>query len=284
MLLFGQEHLSELLQNFEKHPEKIPSSILISGPYGCGKTTIANTLIRYLDAKAEQINGANNRGVGDVRDWIDLASRPRLDEGNFVFLVDEIHQLTKDGQNAFLTITENPPTSTYFIACTSEPHMMIQPLRSRFKEIKVKLLEEEDADFLIESLEEKFEKMLSKDEKAEIIRQAGGHARNICKLFEMLHYGGNLASASIVPNQRALVFKKLVENRTWKIAFDMWRESPLDDEGFRLLEAAILDALREGYFDPSIYVQAKGALKNFSIGRDEYVFCMLSHLLTSSPP
>lgn len=100
-----------------------PDILLITGPVGCGKTTLANIITPLLGVTDPiniiTINAANQNGVDDVREIVSLlqyhSSSPR------VFIIDEVHQYTIQAWKALLTPIEAPLSNTTIVFCTSNP-------------------------------------------------------------------------------------------------------------------------------------------------------------------
>lgn len=114
--------------------EDFPHAILLQGPKGCGKTTIARILKDLLKCEAadfSEINSSNDRGIAVARRLQkDAHYRPMYGDSR-VYLLDEVHQTTKDFQNALLKPLEDCPSHAYFILCTTDPAMLLDALRSR---------------------------------------------------------------------------------------------------------------------------------------------------------
>jgi len=107
---------------------------LFSGPSGCGKTTIARILANKINNGVgipEEIDGASNNGVDNVRQIIDSATQRSLDAEYKVFIIDECHAITSSGWNAFLKCIEEPPKYTIFMFCTTDQQKVPVTIQNR---------------------------------------------------------------------------------------------------------------------------------------------------------
>lgn len=218
-LLFGQEHLWELLTQWVNDTKTIPQSILISGAYGCGKTSIARILSQALGASGNdlyEINAAEARGIDDVRSWMDATRFAAFGPAK-VFIIDELHQMTAAAQSALLKVIEEPPQGVYFILCTTEPYKLLPTIKSRCTSIEVKPLGREALADLVRFLSKG---KISEENIEAIYRHSRGHARDAVKLVQVALAQGLLSPAAIqavvgisIEEAAALIEKLLDPNR-----------------------------------------------------------------------
>lgn len=162
----GQEPIVRTLQNAIKSG-RIGQAYLFSGMRGTGKTTIARILAKALNCEhgpaAEpcnrceicsainngsaidviEIDGASNRGINEIRALQEALSLKPLQARYKVVIIDEVHQITKDGFNALLKTLEEPPPYVIFVFATTEYHKVPLTIVSRcqrfeFKKMTVK--------------------------------------------------------------------------------------------------------------------------------------------------
>lgn len=165
--LVGQEILVEQIKGFFHSPQGIPGSFLITGPTGCGKTTVARIISHYIncenfdyentktcgqcdvcqaaadgeyDGKIE-INFSEARGIDSVRDVISQ-TKYAPSTNSHVFILDEMHNMTKDGQNALLKTLEEPPANCVFILLTTDPQKVLETIKNRCVQLSVRKVDE----------------------------------------------------------------------------------------------------------------------------------------------
>lgn len=107
---------------------------LFSGPAGCGKTTAARIFASDLNkglGSPIEVDAASNNGVENVRDIIENAKRKSLDSEYKIYIIDECHMLSNGAWNAMLKLLEEPPKSTIFVMCTTDPQKIPATILSR---------------------------------------------------------------------------------------------------------------------------------------------------------
>src|SRR5262245_17805001 len=148
--IIGQEPIAITLQNAIK-TNRTAHAYLFSGTRGVGKTSMARIFAKALnatpdlkeqDAVAEailrgddldviEIDGASYRGVNEARELIAGAGLSPARSPYKIYIIDEVHQLTKDAFNALLKTMEEPPAHVKFILCTTEPQKVPATIQSR---------------------------------------------------------------------------------------------------------------------------------------------------------
>jgi len=150
----GQEHVTRTLENAIKQ-NRLAHAYLFCGPRGTGKTTIARIFAKCLNCTngprvdfdpddprcreiAEgrsldvlEIDGASNRGIDEVRDLRERVKYAPAASRFKIYIIDEVHMLTKEAFNALLKTLEEPPPHVKFMFATTEPEKVLPTIMSR---------------------------------------------------------------------------------------------------------------------------------------------------------
>jgi len=131
--LVGQEHIVAALEGaLEKG--SLAHAYLFSGSRGTGKTTSARIVARALGTTSSdlyEIDAASNRGIDNIRELRENVGTLPFDSKYKVYIIDEVHMLTKEAFNALLKTLEEPPAHVVFILCTTELEKVPETIQSR---------------------------------------------------------------------------------------------------------------------------------------------------------
>ncbi len=155
----GQRHVVRILQNALAH-NRVNHAYMFSGDRGTGKTTVARILAKAVNClegvqpepcnRCEnclgvgresfldliEIDAASNTSVDDIR-ALREAVRYRPGSGRYkVYLIDEVHQLSRAAYNAFLKTLEEPPEYALFVLATTDAHRVLPTVRSRCQHLR----------------------------------------------------------------------------------------------------------------------------------------------------
>jgi DNA polymerase-3 subunit gamma/tau len=160
----GQEHVTRPLQNAIRE-NRVPHAFLLTGGRGVGKTTTARILAKALVCEhgpspepcnecrfcrevtaggamdIVEMDAASNRGIEDVRDLRESLNYAPASARYKIYIVDEVHMLTKEAFNAFLKTLEEPPPYVKFIFATTDLHKVPITIQSRCQRYDFRLLE-----------------------------------------------------------------------------------------------------------------------------------------------
>ncbi|MFZ2049109.1 MAG: DNA polymerase III subunit gamma/tau [Minisyncoccia bacterium] len=147
--VIGEDQVVKVLEGAVKQGN-ISHAYLFSGPRGTGKTSVARILARELGTSTNdlyELDAASNRGIDEVRAIRDSVSTLPFESKYKVYILDEVHMLTKDAWNAFLKTLEEPPSHVIFIMATTELEKVPETVVSRcqtfvFKAPNQKMLKE----------------------------------------------------------------------------------------------------------------------------------------------
>lgn len=150
----GQEHVTQTLTHAIEQ-NRIAHAYLFCGPRGTGKTTIARIFAKCLNATEGprvdfpdddprcieitegrsldvlEIDGASNRGIDEVRELRETVKYAPATARFKIYIVDEVHMLTKEAFNALLKTLEEPPAHVKFMFATTEPEKVLATILSR---------------------------------------------------------------------------------------------------------------------------------------------------------
>ena len=131
--LVGQEHIVAALEGALK-TGKLAHAYLFSGSRGTGKTTSARIVARALGTSPSdlyEIDAASNRGIDNIRELRENVGTNPFDSKYKVYIIDEVHMLTKEAFNALLKTLEEPPAHVIFILATTELEKVPETIISR---------------------------------------------------------------------------------------------------------------------------------------------------------
>ena len=149
--IVSQEHVSNTLLNAVEQ-DRIAHAYMFCGPRGVGKTTMARVLARVINGIDDTVDGealnqtlniieidaASNNKVEDVHHLRESVRIPPQNGRYKIFIVDEVHMLSKAAFNALLKTLEEPPEHAIFIFATTEPHKVLPTILSRVQRFDFK--------------------------------------------------------------------------------------------------------------------------------------------------
>jgi len=207
--IVGQGHVTKTLMNAINN-DRVAHAYIFSGPRGVGKTTTARILSKSLNCQKGpiaipcnkcsnckeidqsisldviEIDGASNRGIDEIR-TLRENTRYAPGKGKYkIYIIDEVHMLTKFAFNALLKTLEEPPEHVIFIFATTEPHQVPMTILSRCQRFDFRRLTVSEIEGKLKEIKEK--EKINIDEMALklISRQADGSLRDGESMLDQL--------------------------------------------------------------------------------------------------
>lgn len=131
--VLGQDHIVSVLESSVK-TNKVSHAYLFVGSRGTGKTSVARIFADSIGVSANdmyEIDAASNRGIEDIKELRDGTRVLPFDSKYKVYIIDEVHMLSKDAWGALLKTLEEPPKHVIFILATTEFHKVPETIISR---------------------------------------------------------------------------------------------------------------------------------------------------------
>ena len=203
-----QDTIKQIL-NHQIQKDDVKRVLLFTGPAGCGKTTNARIFAKELETcntNIYELNCADKNGVDDVRKLVIEVAKSKPLQGKYkIFILDEVHMLTVQSQNALLKLLEEPPVYCIFILCTTDPQKILGTILSRsyrydFQKISTQGIINR-LNYILTTEKQKGTDIQSWEPEAisYIARQSSGHMRNgITTLDKILSYTNNITVESVV--------------------------------------------------------------------------------------
>jgi len=267
--VIGQEHVTTTLQNAIKMG-RVGQGYLFIGTRGVGKTTIARIMAKALNCLSTdspnpnpcgicenciairdgrcldvmEIDGASNRGIEEIRRLRDSVAIAPVSARYKIYIIDEVHMLTREAFNALLKTLEEPPAHVKFFFATTEPHKIPATILSRVQKFELRRVEYKT---LLEYLNK-----IAKNEKVKIDKGAlsaiaiagNGSIRDALSVFDQV----------LALSDDNITEKKVVELLGWtdrKIYLEL-NDAIVKQDAARALEA-IGKVIKTGH-DPTQFI------------------------------
>ncbi|GAA5522548.1 DNA polymerase III subunit gamma/tau [Aliifodinibius salicampi] len=281
--IVSQKHVSNTLKNAIKQ-NRLAHAYMFCGPRGVGKTTMARVLARTVNEIDQQIDGeslnqtlnvveidaASNNKVDDIRDLRERVRIPPQNGRYKVYIIDEVHMLSKSAFNALLKTLEEPPDHIIFIFATTEPHKVLPTILSRVQRFDFKRI---SIDEIVDRLRSvaKNEGIQIDDESLHVIaKKADGALRDALGLLDQaISFCGNdiqheelLRALNVVSTERMFDFMNTVEQQD-------------ASKGLELIN----DLLQEGYDIQEYLVGLAEHIRNLYVAKSSAKM----HLVEASP-
>ena len=208
--MVGQDHITTTLKNAIRH-DALTHAYLFSGPRGTGKTSLARIVAKSLNCtnleegtepcnRCEnceallngrlvdliEIDAASNRGIDEIRELREKILFAPTQGKAKIYIIDEVHMLTKEAFNALLKTLEEPPAHAYFILATTEVHKIPETIISRCQQFNFKRITKENIVTRLQEIAEKEGVQAEPDALELISKTSSGSLRDAIGLFEQM--------------------------------------------------------------------------------------------------
>ncbi len=218
----GQEHVGQAIQNAIR-TGRVAHAYLFTGARGVGKTSTARIFAKALncpnavdgipcnrceicegigagnDVDVLEIDGASNRGIDDIRQLRANVSVRSMRSPYKVYIIDEVHMLTKEAFNALLKTLEEPPPNVKFVFCTTEPNKVPDTILSRCQRFDFGTIAQASIAQRLKQISIAEGKQVDDDAIELVARRAAGSMRDSQSLFDqLLAFGGERITSADV--------------------------------------------------------------------------------------
>ena len=259
--VIGQETPIAILESFISN-NSIPHALIFCGSRGIGKTSMARIFAKAINSNeisqdsdiasdidngkcldVIEIDAASNNGVDQIREVIEISNYSPIKCSHKVFIIDEVHMLSKAAFNALLKTLEEPNKNTVFILATTEVEKIPLTISSRCQVINFKSLNTEKLNNLIEIVCNNEKIIIDNDSINLISQEASGSARDSLSILELLSnsldseisFSEAIKKLGIAPKNKVIeITKEILDSNTKKaleIIFEI-RKSGLDSKKF----------------------------------------------------
>ncbi len=203
----GQDHIVTTLEQGAKQ-NKLAHAYLFAGSRGTGKTSVARILAKVLmiqgiqDEKLQhqiikgveegtivdllEVDAASNTGVDNIRDLIEKIQFSPVIAGAKVYIIDEVHMLSKGAFNALLKTLEEPPPYAYFILATTELNKIPATIQSRCQCFPFRHIRDEDIVRRLQFISDTEKINIDREALRAIARHVEGGLRDAISLLDQL--------------------------------------------------------------------------------------------------
>lgn len=208
----GQTHVTGTLRA-ALAKDKLSHAYLFSGPRGCGKTTVARLLAKAINCQTNregdpcgtcetcvaiakgsyldvlEIDAASNTGVDNIRELKEMAQYSPSEGSSRVFIIDEVHMLSKGAFNALLKILEEPPKRVFFFFATTEPNKIPRTILSRCQRFDFRLLTRDELGAHLQRIAKAEDIILEETGQRLLVSLAEGSVRDGLSLLDQVIAG-----------------------------------------------------------------------------------------------
>jgi DNA polymerase-3 subunit gamma/tau len=232
----GQQHITQTLQNAISQ-KRVAHAFLFTGARGVGKTSTARILAKALNCeKGPQINpcgqctncqevthgtsmdvieidGASNRGIDEIRELKENVRYTPAKSRYKIYIIDEVHMLTKEAFNALLKTLEEPPPHIIFIFATTEPHKIPATILSRCQRYDFKRIPFREVIGSLKRIVEEEKIQISQRGLLSIAQESEGSLRDAQSLLDqVIAYAGKNIRDEDIAEVLGLIDRKILND------------------------------------------------------------------------
>jgi len=205
----GNTDIISTLENMLANKTTFPHAVLFHGETGSGKTTLARIVKDslgcvggdYMEMDSAQFNGVDT--IRDIR--LNMGYSP-LEGDVRVWVLDEVHRLTAQAQDAALKMLEDTPPHVYFILCTTEPNKLAAAVRNRCSQFQLKPLSDPQMIGLLKATAKVKKQVIEEDVLNQIVTDSLGRPRDALQILEQV--------LQTDPDKRLSIAKKTAEQQS----------------------------------------------------------------------
>ena len=279
----GQQSITTTLKNAIRN-HSLAQAYLFCGPRGVGKTTCARIMAKTINClhptenmeacnecescrsfnnnasfNIYELDAASNNSVDDIRNLVEQVRIPPQIGQYKVYIIDEVHMLSKDAFNAFLKTLEEPPAYAKFILATTEKHKIIPTILSRCQIFDFKRITIEDIEKHLAYVAASEGVTADPDALNIIAQKADGALRDALSIFDQMvsFSGNNITYNSVIENLNVLDY-----DYYFKIVDDLLQGNTSD------ILLLVNDIINKG-FEPQHFVTGMGNhLRSLLVSKD----------------
>jgi DNA polymerase-3 subunit gamma/tau len=240
--VIGQRHITQTLQNAISQ-KRVAHAFLFTGARGVGKTSSARILAKALNCEKGlrtnpcneckncqevtrgtsmdviEIDGASNRGIDEIRELRENVRYTPAKSRYKVYIIDEVHMLTKEAFNALLKTLEEPPPHIIFIFATTEPHKIPATILSRCQRYDFKRIPFKEVIGSLKRIVEEEEIQISQRGLLSIAQESEGSLRDAQSLLDqVIAYAGKNIHDEDIAEVLGLIDRKMLSDTIEAIA------------------------------------------------------------------
>jgi len=238
----GQRHITQTLQNAISQ-RRVAHAFLFTGARGVGKTSTARILAKALNCEEGlrinpcnrcancqevthgtsmdviEIDGASNRGIDEIRELRENVRYTPAKSRYKIYIIDEVHMLTKEAFNALLKTLEEPPSHVIFIFATTEPHKIPATILSRCQRYDFKRIPFKEVIGSLKRIVEEEGVQISQRGLLSIAQESEGSLRDAQSLFDQaIAYAGKNIHDEDIAEVLGLIDRKMLSDTIEAIA------------------------------------------------------------------